>query len=165
MDKRIRTMIDKIYLDCDGIISNFRKQCETYNCIEGTKVDWDIIHSLGTNFWEEIEWIPEGKEFYEWVKKLCSEENIELFILTAVHSTDGKIGRMNWLKKNLGLNKHHLIITNTGKEKAYYAEPSALLIDDFKKNCNAFSEAGGLVVKYESPQQAKDEIIELLGKY
>ena len=157
-------MIDKIYLDCDGILSAFRKQCEKYNCIQGTKVDWNIVHQNSPAFWEEMDWMEGGKEFLEWVKKLCTEENIDLYILTAVLHTDGKIGRMNWLRTNIGLNKHHLLIVNKGTEKAYYAEPSALLIDDFKKNCDAFIEAGGQAVQYLSPQQAKEDTLELIGE-
>lgn len=158
-------MIDKIYLDCDGVLSAFRKQCEKFNCIQGTKVDWNIVHQNSPAFWEDMDWMEGGKEFLEWIKKLCSQEDIDLYILTAVHSTEGKIGRMNWLKKNIGLDKHHLLIVNKGMEKAYYAEPSALLIDDFKKNCDSFAEAGGQVVKYDSPQTTKESIIQLIGKY
>lgn len=157
-------MIDKIYLDVDGVLANFRGECEKYNCINGNTVDWDIIHQNSPEFWENMEWLPEGKELYEWVKNLCAQENLDLFILTSVNYSDGKIGRMNWLKKNIGLDKHHMIVVNLGKEKAYYAEPSALLIDDFRKNCDAFADAGGQIVKYESPQQTKEDVLELIGK-
>lgn len=110
-------MIKTIFLDIDGVLADFRKQCENYSCIKGYTVNWDIIRSAGSKFWEEIEWTSEGKEFFNFVKKICNQEDIELFILTAVHGNDAKIGRMNWLKKNIGLDKHHMIIVNTGKEK------------------------------------------------
>ena len=158
-------MVNTLYIDSDGILTDFRGQCEKYKCIDGTKVNWDVIHQNGSKWWEEIEWLPEGKEFLEWVKKLCNEENIDLYILTAVQSTDGKIGRMNWLKKNVGLDKHHLLIVNKGAEKAYYADQTAVLVDDYKKNCEAFIEGGGPAVKYDAPQQAKESLLELIGKY
>lgn len=156
-------MINKVFLDIDGVLADFRGQCEKLNCISGTKVDWSIVHANGTEFWENIEWINESKPFYSWLKKICTEENIELYILTAVHSINGKIGRMNWLKSNLGLDKHHLLIVNFGKEKAYYAEPTSVLIDDYKKNCDQFIEAGGQAIKFDTPNQAKEDLLKLIG--
>ena len=156
-------MVSKIFLDMDGVLCDFRGQCEKFQCINGTKVDWDIVHNGGTDFWETIEWLTEGKEFFKWLVKLCKQQNIDLFTLTAVKSTDGKIGRMNWMRKNLGLDKHHLIIVNNGKEKTYYADSESLLIDDYKKNCDMFIEAGGQAVKYDTPRKARDDILGILG--
>ena len=110
-------MINKIFLDMDGVIVNFRGQCEKYECINGNKVNWETVHRGGTEFWEEMEWLPEGKELYQWILKLCKQENIDLFILTSVNFTDGKIGKLNWLKNNTKIDKHHIIITNLGKKK------------------------------------------------
>ena len=74
-------MINKIFLDMDGVIVNFRGQCEKYECINGNKVNWEVVHQGGPEFWEEMEWLPEGKELYEWILKLCEQENIDLFII------------------------------------------------------------------------------------
>ena len=156
-------MISKLFLDMDGVLVNFRGQCEKLNCIEGNKVDWSVIHNAGSDFWSEMEWLPEGKELYEFVKKVCTEENIELYILTSVTFNEGKVGKLTWIKNNTDIDRHHIIITNIGKEKAYYADPESLLIDDFKKNCDAFSTAGGQVIKYETNKQTKDELLTLLG--
>lgn len=157
-------MIDKIFLDMDGVIVNFRGQCEKYECINGNKVNWEVVHQGGPEFWEEMEWLPEGKELYEWILKLCEQENIDLFILTSVNFTEGKIGKLNWLKNNTKIDKHHIIIINLGKEKEYYADQNSILIDDFRKNCEAFANGGGQFVKYETPRQTKDDLITLLSK-
>lgn len=155
-------MIKTIFLDVDGVLADFRKQCENYSCIKGNVVNWDIIHSAGSKFWEEIEWTAEGKEVLSYIKKICKEENIELFILTAVHNSDAKIGRLNWLKTHVGLDKHHLIIVNTGKEKTYYAQPDTLLIDDFGKNCSQFVDAGGQSIKFLAFDQMKNALEDIL---
>ena len=157
-------MIDKIFVDLDGVLVNFRGQCEKFECIDGNHVEWDTVHSAGPEFWESMEWLPEGKELYRWLVKLCKQENIDLFVLTSVNYPDGKVGKLNWLKNNTDFDKHHILITNLGKEKAYYADQNSALIDDFKKNCEAFADAGGYFVKYETPRQTKEELIALLGK-
>ena len=151
-------MINKIFLDMDGVIVNFRGQCEKYECINGNKVNWETVHRGGPEFWEEMEWLPEGKELYQWILKLCKQEPYHMI------EKDGKIGKLNWLKNNTKIDKHHIIITNLGKEKEYYADENSVLIDDFKKNCEAFAKGGGQFVKYETPRQTKDDLITLLGK-
>ena len=50
-----------------------------------------------------------------------------------------------------------------GKEKEYYADQNSVLIDDFRKNCEAFANGGGQFVKYETPRQTKDDLITILG--
>lgn len=155
-------MVSKIFLDVDGVLADFRGQCERYNCIEGTKVDWNVIHSAGPKFWEEIDWTAEGKQVLDYLKKITTELEIELYILTAVRAQDGKVGRMNWLRKNVGFDKHHLLIVNGGKEKTYYAEPDALLIDDYEKNCALFNEAGGQVIQFKSFDQMKNKLEDMI---
>ena len=49
------------------------------------------------------------------------------------------------------------------KEKEYYADQNSVLIDDFRKNCEAFANGGGQFVKYETPRQTKDDLITILG--
>ena len=70
-------MITTIYLDMDGVIVDFRKQCEKYKCIEGTKIDWHIIHEAGPEFWEECPWTESGESFYKWLDRFCKEENFD----------------------------------------------------------------------------------------
>ena len=71
-------MITTIYLDMDGVIVDFRKQCEKYKCIEGTKIDWSIIHKAGPEFWEECPWTESGESFYKWLDRFCKEEDISV---------------------------------------------------------------------------------------
>ena len=154
-------MVSKIFLDVDGVLADFRGQCERYNCIEGTKVDWNVIHSAGPKFWEEIDWTAEGKQVLDYLKKLTTELEIELYILTAVRAQDGKVGRMNWLRKNVGLDKHHLLIVNGGKEKTYYAEPDALLIDDYEKNIHEWQAAGGTAIHHKNAEDTLRQLREM----
>lgn len=163
------TKIKTIFLDMDGVICDFRGACNERKCIEGTKVDWKVVKSEGAGFWESIKWTNGGQQFYNELKKICDQENIDLYILSAVNYPDGKIGKINWLLKNTTFDRHHIIIVNTGLEKRFYANPTTLLIDDFKKNCDAFStpksddSQGGSVILYNSPGQAISELTKILS--
>lgn len=155
-------MIKTVFLDMDGVLTDFRKRCGEYNCIKGKKVDWPIIKTAGSKFWEEMEWTAEGKEFFKWIKNVCREEELELFICSSVKASDAKAGRLNWLKKNTDIDRHHIILVNHGDEKAYYATPEALLIDDYRQNCEKFYSAGGQAIQFKAMDQAKNAIEELL---
>jgi uncharacterized HAD superfamily protein len=96
--------------------------------------------------------------------EICKEENIDLYILSSVNFSDGKLGKLNWIKKHTDIDRHHIIITNLGKEKEYYADQTSILIDDFRKNCEAFANGGGQFVKYETPRQTKEDLLNLLSK-
>ena len=156
-------MIDTIYLDMDGVICDFRKKCEDLDCIQGTKIDWKVVHENGPEFWSEMEWTKNGRPFYKWLKRLCDEEDIDLYILSSVNFTDGKIGKIDWLKKNTSFDMHHILIVPFGKDKAMYASETSLLIDDFGKNCQQFSSIkNAKAVKFVSAMQARKDVLAAL---
>jgi hypothetical protein len=57
----------------------------------------------------------------------------------------------------------NIYIVKTGKAKAKYANNQSLLIDDFGKNIESFVLAGGFGIKFESPGQARQALLDLLG--
>lgn len=161
-------MIDKIYLDMDGVIVDFRGQCEKFQCIQGTNVDWKIVHEGGAEFWATMEWTKfgniSGQSFYKWLVRFCNEEDIDLYILSAVNFADGKLGKIQWLKKNTNFDMHHVLITPTGASKALYADENSVLIDDWIKNKGPWTGKKGKFVLFESPAQAKQELLSLYAK-
>lgn len=165
-------MIDKIFLDMDGVIVDFIGQCKKYKCISGNKVNWEIIDSAGAEFWETMDWLPDGKNFFSWLTNICNEENIDLYILSSAKSsskinadvTPIKIGKLNWLKQHTKIDLHHILLVNDGNEKGIlYANATSLLIDDFNKNCENFKNHGGQAIKYTILDTVKEEIIKALS--
>lgn len=155
-------MIRTIYLDMDDVIVDFRKGCEKYDAIEGKKVDWKIIHSLGKDFWAELEWFKDGEQFYNWLADFCKKNKIDLCILSSVGYQDGIDGKQVWLDNHTAVPKNNRYIVRIGRDKAKFAEPDALLIDDFGKNIEAFVMAGGQAIRYTGMEQAKQDLMELI---
>lgn len=153
--KKIKT----IFLDMDGVIVDFRKGCEELDAIEGTKVDWKIVHENGSKFWSELDWMKNGEQFYKWLSKYCKEQNIDLCILSAVGYQDGIDGKQEWLDNHVSIPRQNRYIVKLGKDKAKYASEDSLLIDDFGKNIEAFVMAGGRGIKFQNAKQARDEIL------
>ncbi len=157
----MRTKIDTIYCDMDGVLVDFRKGCEALNAIEGYVVDWPVVHAAGAEFWAELPWTPEGERFYYWLEKFCDQQGIELCILSQVTYEDGVQGKLEWLRNNCRVPNKNIYIVKKGSDKAKFANDTSLLIDDFGKNIEAFVMAGGKAIKFKSAGQARQELLGL----
>lgn len=155
--------VNTIFLDMDGVIADFTKGAKKIDAIEGTKVDWPKLKKLGTNFWSELEWTPDGEKFARWLVKLCKESKIDLCILSAVAYEDGVKGKQIWLDEKLPtISKQNRYFVRGGRDKAKYASKNAVLIDDFGRNIEAFVMVGGQGVKFKSFEQAKEDLMSLI---
>jgi hypothetical protein len=137
-------------------------------------LDYDILMK---NVDENLNFYPENKaiklvelasKFYNVdAKKIIatngSDEGIDLCILSQVNYNDGVNGKIEWLMANTKIPNKNIYIVKTGKAKAKYANNQSLLIDDFGKNIESFVLAGGFGIKFESPGQARQALLELLG--
>lgn len=166
------SIINTIFLDMDGVLCDFRGACIERKCIEGTNVEWNVISAEGAKFWESLNWLPNSEQFFKWLKQLCEQEDIELYILSAVnpkYAPAGKMGKINWCVDKLGIDRHHIIIVNHGHDKRIYSNEHSLLIDDYVKNCEAFKKhistdgTSGQAVLFKNPSSARVEIMKLLG--
>lgn len=155
--------IDTIYLDMDGVICDFCGACADIDAIEHYKVDWEKVHAAGIDFWANMKWTKEGERFYKWLEKFCDEEGIDLCILSQVNYNEGVNGKIEWLMANTKVPNKNIYIVKTGKAKSKFANSSSLLIDDFGKNIESFVLAGGVGVKFESPGQCRQALLQILG--
>ena len=65
-----------IFVDMDGVLVNFDKQLklktgildfEDYAKKHSRQEVWDKIHALGISFWSEMEWMPGGKQLWNYI--------------------------------------------------------------------------------------------------
>lgn len=144
-----------------GVITDFRGACKELSAIEHYKVDWEKVHAAGIDFWAYMKWTEEGERFYYWLEKFCDERGIELCILSQVTYDDGVNGKLEWLRNNCRIPNKNIYIVKSGKDKAKFAAPKSLLIDDFGKNIEAFIMAGGKGIKFENPGQTRQALLNL----
>jgi len=136
----------KIYCDMDGVLTNFHKAYEklTGNKIHGftSDLDWEAIKRAGYDFWFKLEWQPDGKELWKYIKKYKPT------ILSAPSREDeSRVGKHDWVKKELP--GTHLILRSMANKKEF-ASPDSILIDDTPQNVDQWNEAGGIGILHTS---------------
>ena len=116
-------MIKTIYLDMDGVLCDFKSAVVDKNIYNPTKntINWDLLKSLGSEFWANLQWIREGQRLYAWLFKFCIEQKITLCILSSIGFREGKVGKQQWIEKE-----------DTGTESVSQAK-KGLASDSFKR--------------------------------
>lgn len=149
-------MIETIYLDMDGVLTDFNKRYQ-----ELFKTEPDKVHKKNwIPYWEEfvggdhfktLDWHPDGKELYAGIAAYAKENRIQVHILTSAGGED-MIDSIAWQKRRWLINNnvpHRYLHVVPGKRfKKDFATPTALLIDDTAKNIVQFREAGGNAIHH-----------------
>jgi 5'(3')-deoxyribonucleotidase len=141
--------IKKLYLDMDGVITDFRKKyVELFNVNpsgyrerkEEENGYWDQFVD-GHNF-EKLDWYPGGVELMKEIRKL----NIPIEILTSSggkkHHNEVEHQKKVWLKTQ-GFTYPVNVVPGRDK-KAEFATPDSILIDDTADVIEGFVAAGGI---------------------
>jgi hypothetical protein len=108
------------------------------------------------HFWMDLNWLPGGKELWNYIEKY------DPIILSKPTDLQAVIGKKKWVKDNLGLSKERVQIRYDKSPYATYNGKTGILIDDFKKNTTKFEAAGGRTVLYTNLPDAIKEL-ESLG--
>jgi len=137
-----------VFVDLDGVLTDFTKKlCETlgkpldrsFELGNNPKV-WKMVDDAGEDFWAEMDWMPDGKELWEELKKYNP-----IILTSPSRHKSSVLGKKKWLKKNIP-GVPFIIEQN----KTKYVEPGAILIDDRKKNIDSWNRAGGIGVLHKS---------------
>ena len=132
-----------LYLDMDGVIADFNKE---YIKLDPNKTDRKRFRSavIEDKIFEKLDFMPDAAELLNHVSRL---NGINIEILTSMGTHDpfqgnaAKMQKLNWLKaKNIPYKANFV---REKKEKAQYATPTSILIDDSSGCVIPFHAAGG----------------------
>jgi len=103
---------------------------------------WEKMESEGPSFWTGLREYPWAKEMYEW----CCRAAPTYFVTSPTPFPSCHAGKLEWMKNFTGdpFFKNYLI----GSPKFLCAKKENVLVDDSRKNCRAFVEAGGKAVLF-----------------
>ena len=141
-------MIEMIYLDMDGVLCNFeRRYFELYGELLGSMRDrkefshhWENF--IATKQFETLDWYPGAKELIDF----CIDSGVEIELLTSSggnkHHDKVEAQKKVWLNDH-GLGAWKANVVAGRKNKATYATPQRILVDDTPDVIVAFNAAGG----------------------
>jgi hypothetical protein len=168
-----------IYCDMDGVLCDFDLGYEKLTGMstaeanaKGKSYFWELFRKgVGKNekdFWSNLPWQPGGEKLWKTIQKyqpnILSSPAVD-FSLPSNQQLSPEYnqaiqGKKEWIAKNL---------TNVGEEifvpavqKAKFAAPNHILIDDMEKNITAWKAAGGIGILHKN---ATDTINTLKEKY
>lgn len=177
-DVAIATKLPELYLDMDETIVDWMSGAnaalqasgkpswhdpywkENYSDEEADKIKWEILNKT-PNFWENLEFTPDGLLIWKFVKKY--RPNILSACGTLAKTC--KAGKMRWLSRKLGLknlNKIHLV--RRSQKKMFAVDDSkkpTVLIDDYIKNCQEYKSAGGIAIQVTTASQVIQKLKKL----
>jgi hypothetical protein len=159
----------KVFLDMDGVLTDFTGACEKLNehmmiwYATDKERFWKHITAAGAGFWSDMPWMTGGKELLGFLKS----SSLHPTILSALPYPDRKVamvnarkGKIEWLKKELGTPYANDAILCFRPEKALQSGVSRVLIDDNSENIREWEEAGGTAILHKSTGRT----IKCLGK-
>jgi len=147
----------KIYCDMDGVLVDFDKG---YKELTGKEASfdtpkeefWDSITKAGVKFWIKLDWMPDGKQLWSYIKPYNPD-----LLSAPSREESSKIGKFVWVKRNVPGTK---LILRQAERKQEFATPNSILIDDRKDNIQRWKDAGGIGIHHTSAadtiQQLKD---------
>jgi 5'(3')-deoxyribonucleotidase len=132
-----------LYLDMDGVLADFNKE---YTKFDPQKEDRKKFRDsvMTHKIFEKLDFMPDTQELLNHVSKL---QNVRIEILTSMgtHEThqanEAKSQKLTWLsEKNIPYKANFV---HDKQEKAKYATPTSILIDDSSGCIGPFIAAGG----------------------
>jgi 5'(3')-deoxyribonucleotidase len=132
-----------LYLDMDGVLADFNKE---YIKLDPQKADRKRFRTavIEDKIFEKLEFLPDTQELLNHVSKL---HGVTIEILTSMGTHDpfqancAREQKLKWLDaKNIPYKANFV---HNKQEKAKYATPRSILIDDSVGCISPFNEAGG----------------------
>jgi 5'(3')-deoxyribonucleotidase len=158
-----------ILCDLDGVLVDFAKGAKALlpEFVEGgtekdKKMDgkmWSRIgyyQKQGGRFWYELDKMPDAQELYNYI----SQFNMEILTATGNVSFGSGPQKLEWMLKHFGP-EPKVNLVEKSKDKAAYATPTTILIDDKMKSIEPFRAAGGIGILHTSAQDTIQQLAAL----
>lgn len=146
-------MMITLYLDMDGVLCNFDKAYRQY---DPQKADRKRFRQAVMEYriFEDLEFMPDAQELLNHVSKL-REINIQMLTsmgtYESLQASAAKTQKLRWLEKHNIPYKANFV--HSKAEKAKYATPQSILIDDSVGCINPFMASGGHGILHTNARQ------------
>jgi hypothetical protein len=154
----------KLFVDLDGVLVDFDKQAADIgftqadlNDSKGKARFWHNVGKMarhGFEFWGVMDPMPDMAVLWNYIKGRSPE------ILSATgHVGNAAEEKHKWVKQHLGVIPVHLV--RKSHDKAAFAAPNHILIDDRAKSIDPWVAAGGIGILHTSAANTVQKLKEL----
>jgi hypothetical protein len=144
-----------VFCDMDGVLTNFEKRFTSlnpeklspaqYQTKYGIEKFWNFIdEENGVKFWVGMQWMKDGKELWEYIKKYNPT-----LLSAPSRNNESRLGKRLWVKNNLPGVK--LILASADK-KQNYSGRNKVLIDDRPDNIQQWRAQGGIGILHTNTE-------------
>lgn len=148
----------KVFIDMDGVLADYFTAVENMMGVEHySQAKFErVVARIKYKDWLYSK--PESS-FFSWLNKLPNADRLvndvvsmfgEYSIITTPlrgHEMPCMMAKVQWINDNLEIKPREIIITDN---KAQYAAPDRILIDDYRPNIDRWIHANGIGIKYKA---------------
>jgi hypothetical protein len=149
-----------IYCDMDSVLVDFDRGYQELTGMttqqadtSGVEAFWDPLTKAGAKFWITLNWMPDGKQLWDYIKKYNP-----ILLSAPSREESSKLGKRVWVKRELPGTK---LILKYAPQKQEYASPTSILIDDRQKNIEQWEAAGGIGILHTSTANTIEQLKQL----
>jgi hypothetical protein len=149
-----------IYCDMDSVLVDFDRGYQELTGMTTQQADangvsafWDPISQAGAKFWITLNWMSDGKQLWDYIKKYNP-----ILLSAPSREESSKLGKRVWVKRELPGTK---LILKYAPQKQEYASPTSILIDDRQKNIDQWEAAGGIGILHTSTANTIEQLKQL----
>jgi len=159
-----------IYCDMDGVLCNFDQgyadltdmSTQEANAV-GKSYFWELFREKleeknikEKDFWANLKWQPGGKELWSHIQQytpnILSSPAVDFSLpydeQLSPEKNQAIQGKKEWISRNLSSVGEEIFVP--APQKATYAGPKNILIDDMEKNTDAWKASGGKAILHTS---------------
>ena len=148
--------LPRIYCDMDGVLCDFKKHAEKVTGVSIAK--WSTMSKSDKwgpikedrYFWSTMPWMAGGKQLWNFIS-LYRPHILSAYV---EESFDPNCipGKSHWARTNLGIAPGRINLVKRVQKQNYakVAGQPAILIDDYKKNTDQFTQRGGIGILHTS---------------
>ena len=148
----------KLYLDLDGVFADFDARVMEI-CGQHYKSDpelWKKLQKVDHLFYN-LDPLPYAKRLYGALKDVKQKEFLTALPMLTEKLVTAPDDKKLWVKENLDPSVY-VNCVSSWRQKARFASPRAILIDDFERNIKAWREAGGIGILHTDPDKTLEEL-------
>lgn len=156
----------KVYVDMDGVLTDFNKKIKEITGSNPSELKasklWTQVHIYNQDvepFFESLDLMSDALQLWNFV--ISNFANVEILTATGTTPRDAAQQKVRWADKNLP-NKVVVNTVRKSSEKAAFATPKSVLIDDRPHSIDPWLEAQGIGILHTSASESIKELKALI---